>query len=154
MTAADDVIRALELMPHPEGGHFREAYRAPVYGAARSAVTSIYYLLKAGERSHWHRIDAVELWHHYAGAPLRLAVSEDGRQIEDYRLGPDIGSGERPLGIVPEGAWQSAESLGEWSLVGCTVAPAFELTGFELAPPGWAPTPLQSNSRSTRKPNT
>ena len=137
--SADDLIQSLGLEPHPEGGCFREVHRAPVQGAARSSVTSIYYLLKAGERSHWHRVDAVELWHYYAGAPLLLRVSEDGRAIAEHRIGTDIASGHRPLGIVPQDAWQSAESLGDWTLVGCTVAPAFEFSGFTMAPPGWAP---------------
>ena len=137
--SADDLIRSLGLEPHPEGGCFREVYRASAEAGTRSCVTSIYYLLKAGERSHWHRVDAVELWHHYAGAPLLLRVSEDGRAIAEHRVGPGIASGERPLGIVAKDAWQSAESLGAWTLVGCTVAPAFDFAGFTMAPPGWEP---------------
>lgn len=137
--SADELIRSLGLEPHPEGGCFREVYRASAEAGTRSCVTSIYYLLKAGERSHWHRVDAVELWHYYAGAPLLLRVSEDGRAISEHRVGPAIAAGERPLGIVPKDAWQSAESLGAWTLVGCTVAPAFDFAGFTMAPPGWEP---------------
>lgn len=139
VVSAEDLIRSLELEPHPEGGCFREVYRAPVHGCARSMVTSIYYILRAGERSHWHRVDAVELWHYYAGAPLKLRISDDGRVVRELTIGSDIGSGEVPLGVVPEDAWQSAESLGDWTLVGCTVAPAFEFSGFVMAPPGWEP---------------
>lgn len=151
MADAEALIRALGLQPHPEGGYFKEVYRAPGMAAARSSVTSIYYLLRAGERSHWHKVDAVELWHHYAGAPLKLRVSEDGEKVNEFIVGGDIAAGERPLGIVPEDAWQSAESMGDWTLVGCTVAPAFEFAGFVMAPPGWAPK-AQSSSRTTRKP--
>jgi predicted cupin superfamily sugar epimerase len=152
MADAAQLIRALGLQPHPDGGHFKEAYRAPGLAAARSAVTSIYYLLRAGERAAWHRIDAVELWHHYAGAPLKLQISEDGERVAASVLGADMVNGERPLAVVPDGAWQSAESLGDWSLVGCTVAPAFEPTSLEMAPAGWSPGKRQSSSRTTRKP--
>ena len=134
---AEAVIAALGLAPHPEGGHFREVYRAP--GEGRTAVTSIYFLLAAGERSHWHRVDASEIWCFHAGAPLELEIAaEDGTRIR-HRLGPDIAAGERPQAVVPPDAWQSARSLGGWTLVGCQVAPAFEFAGFELAPPGWSP---------------
>jgi len=137
---ADAVIALLGLSPHPEGGHFRETYRhQPESG--RGSSTAIYYLLKAGEVSHWHRIDAVEIWHWYAGGPLALSVSENGHDAWSVHLGADLAAGQRPQAIVPTGAWQSAESLGTWSLVGCTVAPAFSFEGFELAPPNWRPTP-------------
>lgn len=138
---AAEVIRGLALEPHPEGGHYRETYRQVDPHGGRGLLTAIYYLLAAGERSHWHRVDAVEIWHWYAGAPLVLAISGDGRKVVDHRLGPDVPSGERPQVVVPPGAWQSAASLGSWTLVGCTVAPAFEFDGFELAPPGWRPGP-------------
>lgn len=134
------LIAALGLEPHPEGGHYRETYRhAPAEGG-RGAVTAIYYLLRAGERSAWHRVtDAVEIWHHHAGAPLRLSVAEAGRETAEFRLGPDVAAGEHPQAVVPAGAWQAAESLGAWTLVGCTVAPAFLFDSFEMAPPGWTP---------------
>jgi uncharacterized protein len=138
LTAAD-LIRLLALAPHPEGGHFRETFRdTRTVGNGRAASTAIYFLLARGERSHWHRVDAVEIWHWYAGAPLRLSLN-DGSHTTELRLGPDVAAGERPQGVVPAGVWQAAESLGDWTLVGCTVAPGFDFAGFELAPPGWAP---------------
>ncbi|MEM8705154.1 MAG: cupin domain-containing protein [Actinomycetota bacterium] len=133
---ADEIIELLGLEPHPEGGRFAETWRAP--GEGRAAGTAIYFLLRAGERSHWHRVDAAEVWHHYAGAPLQLSIS-DGDTIDRHRLGTDLRSGERPQAVVPTDAWQAAESLGDWTLVGCTVSPGFEFSGFELAPPDWAP---------------
>lgn len=138
---AEEIIRRLALSPHPEGGHYRETFRdRPAEGqAGRGAVSLIYYLLRRGERSAWHRIDAIEIWHHYAGAPLRLALSADGRSERSVVLGSDLAAGARPHAVVPAGLWQAAESLGAWSLVGCTVAPAFDFAGFELAAPGWAP---------------
>jgi uncharacterized protein len=136
---AADVIRLLDLKPHPEGGHYRETFRDPrTVEGGRAASTAIYFLLARGERSHWHRVDAVEVWHWHAGAPLRLSIADRGRR-ETLTLGPDLAAGERPQGIVPAHAWQAAESLGDWTLVGCTVAPGFEFSGFELAPPGWEP---------------
>lgn len=136
------VVAALNLLPHPEGGHFRETWRdAPAGGGPegpRGAGTSILFLLAAGERSHWHRVDAAEAWHWHAGAPLLLRVAEGGA-VADRRLGPDLGAGEFPFGLVPAGAWQAAESLGAWTLVACTVSPAFRFEGFELAPPNWEP---------------
>jgi uncharacterized protein len=150
LTAAD-VIRLLELKPHPEGGHFRETFRderpsnpPPLAGegreaARRAASTAIYFLLTRGERSHWHRIDAVEVWHWYAGAPLQLDIASENGPRERVTLGSDLTAGERPQAIVPARAWQSAESLGDWTLVGCTVAPGFEFSAFELAPGGWSP---------------
>jgi uncharacterized protein len=136
LTAAE-VIRLLALKPHPEGGHFRETIRdqhpAP---QSRAHSTAIYFLLAAGERSHWHRVDAVEVWHHYAGAPLLLEIAETvAGPIETITLGPNLAVGERPQAAVPARAWQAARSLGDWTLVGCTVAPGFEFAGFELAPP-------------------
>jgi len=133
------VIAALELVPHPEGGHYREVWRDRPVEGGRGAGTAIYFLLAAGERSHWHRVDAAEAWHWYAGAPLRLSLAaESGNRIE-HRLGPDLGGGEAPFAVVPAGDWQAAESLGAWTLVGCTVSPAFDFAGFTLAPPGWEP---------------
>ena len=133
---AEDIIRALDLAPHPEGGWFRETFRDAA-GDGRAASTAIYFLLAAGERSHGHRIDAAETWHWYGGSPLRLSV-HDGA-LTQYELGTDLAAGQRPQAVVPAGAWQSAESLGDWTLTGCTVAPGFEFDGFELAPPGWSP---------------
>ena len=129
---ADDVIELLGLEPHPEGGWYRETWREP-------ATTAIYYLLKAGERSNWHRVDATEIWHFHAGDPMGLATSADGRQATHHVLGADLAAGQRPQLTVPAGVWQAARPRGAWSLVGCTVAPAFTLEGFELAPPGWHP---------------
>ncbi len=136
---AEAIVRALGLVPHPEGGHYREIFRDHGAGGARGAVTAIYYLLKAGERSHWHRIDAVEIWHFHAGAALSLALSAEGGTPFSHKLGNDLLAGERPQIAVPARVWQSAATLGAYSLVGCTVAPAFSFAGFELAPPGWEP---------------
>ena len=138
LTAAD-VIRLLALAPHPEGGHFRETFRdAHTVDGGRAASTAIYFLLARGERSHWHRVDATEGWHWYAGAPLRLTIFEGGCS-RHLTLGADLTAGERPQAVVPAHAWQAAESLGDWTLVGATVAPGFEYAGFELAPKDWTP---------------
>jgi uncharacterized protein len=132
---ADEVIRLLELQPHPEGGHFRETFRDTRADASGRAVsTAIYFLLARGEHSHWHRVDATEVWHFYAVSPLALHVA-DATQSTLLRLGPDLVAGERPQAIVPAGDWQAAETLGDWTLVGCTVAPGFEFSGFELMVP-------------------
>jgi hypothetical protein len=138
MDSADDIIRLLGLRPHPEGGHFRETFRDERYLEGRAASTAIYFLLAAGERSHWHRVDAAEIWHFYAGAPLELSMA-GAAERRIVRLGADLAGGERPQTVVRAGAWQSARSLGAWTLVGCTVAPGFEFAGFELAPAGWSP---------------
>jgi predicted cupin superfamily sugar epimerase len=141
MTSAADVIRLLELKPHPESGHFRETFRdTRLLEDGRSASTAIYFLLARGERSHWHKVDAVEIWHYHAGSPLLLEVAPTAHgPLQRFTLGCDLARGERPQGIVPAESWQAAQSLGDWTLVGCTVAPAFEFAGFELAPAGWAP---------------
>ncbi|MEO1015200.1 MAG: cupin domain-containing protein [Pseudomonadota bacterium] len=139
--AAKDIISALNLAPHPEGGWFRETFRDVAEEGGRGASTAIYYLLQAGERSHWHRIDAAEIWHFYAGGPLALTISENGVDACGYRMGPNVLVGDRPQVVVPPGAWQTAEPLGPWTLVGCTVAPAFEFDAFELAPDDWRPQP-------------
>ncbi len=137
---AEAVIRLLDLKTHPEGGHFRETFRdARQVAGGRVASTAIYFLLSRGERSHWHRVDAVEVWHWYAGAPLVLEISQDHGRVERLTLGCDLAAGERPQAIVPARAWQAAESLGDWTLCGCTVAPGFEFGGFELAAPEWSP---------------
>jgi len=138
VTTAADIIRRLELKPHPEGGHYRETFRDTHTVGGRAASTSIYYLLQRGERSHWHRVDAVETWHYYLGAPLKLSVV-NGASEEIFLLGPDIAADETPQVTVPARAWQAAESTGDWTLVGCTVAPGFEFSGFELAPKDWTP---------------
>ncbi len=129
----DRVRAALGLLPHPEGGHYRELWRDVPEGGGRGAGTSILFLLAAGERSHWHRVDATEVWLWQAGAPLRLDIADAAGQ-RDVRLGPDLGAGEVLQGVVPPAA-----SLGAWTLVSCIVAPAFQFAGFELAPPGWVP---------------
>lgn len=138
---AEEIIELLGLLPHPEGGAYRETFRAPAADGERGASTAIYYLLRSGELSAWHRVDADEVWHHYAGAPLELALSAPSGSGERtaLRLGKDLAAGERPQAVVPAGVWQSARSLGDWTLVGCTVAPAFQFSGFEMAPPGWEP---------------
>lgn len=135
---AAEVIRRLDLKPHPEGGHFRETFRDTRQVEGRAASTAILFLLARGERSHWHRIDAVEVWHFYAGAPLALSVV-NGATEEIIRLGSDIHADETPQVTVPAHTWQAARSLGDWTLVGCTVAPGFEFSAFELAPKGWKP---------------
>lgn len=134
---ADEIIRLLDLGPHPEGGWFRETFRD--VGPERAHSTAIYYLLKAGERSHWHRVDAAEVWHWYAGAPLALSVSPDSQFAARLLLGPDLSKGERPQLVVPARHWQAAEPLGAYTLVGCTVAPGFDFSGFEMAERGWRP---------------
>jgi predicted cupin superfamily sugar epimerase len=140
---AEEIIERLALKPHPEGGHFRETFRDSAGDTGRGASTAIYFLLSAGERSHWHRVDAAEVWHWYAGAPLTLAFWDRGPRLCSLTLGADIAAGQRPQAVVPAEAWQMAESQGEWSLMGCTVAPAFTFEGFELAPPEWVPGPFR-----------
>jgi predicted cupin superfamily sugar epimerase len=133
--AAADIVRLLELKPHPEGGHYRETFRDPRVVDGRAASTAIYFLLARDERSHWHKVDAAEVWHYYAGAPLRLETAADEKSAPTaVILGPQLFLGARPQAIVPAGMWQAAESLGDWTLVGCTVAPGFEFTALELAP--------------------
>ena len=132
MMTVEAIVSTLSLEPHPEGGFFRETFRDARLIDGRAASTAIYYLLAKGQRSHWHRIDANEVWHWYCGAPLVLAL-KDGEVVKTQKLGCNILEGERPQLIVPAGMWQSAESLGAWTLVGCTVAPGFEFGGFELA---------------------
>lgn len=134
-----DIIGALGMQPHPEGGWYVQTFR-DTSGGERGHSTAIYYLLARGQRSHWHRVhDAAEVWHYYAGAPLALHRSEDGTASETLTLGKDLASGERPQAIIPANWWQSAETLGDFTLVGCTVSPGFEFSSFEMAPPGWKP---------------
>ncbi|KAI2622254.1 RmlC-like cupin domain-containing protein [Xylaria nigripes] len=142
---AKEVIEALNLVPHPEKGYFMESFRdtaTTTTDSNRAHSTCIYYLLE-GEAglSHWHRVrDAVEIWHHYAGAPLRLSLAwDDGSAVKDAVLGKDLKKGERPQVVVERNQWQHAVSLGEWTLVGCSVAPAFTFESFEMAAPGWEP---------------
>ena len=138
--SAQDLIRMLALKPHPEGGHFRETFRDPKQIAAgRSVSTAIYFLLARGERAHWHRIDAVEIWHWYAGAPLQLEIAAAPGRVERVTLGGDISAGLRPQAVVPPQAWQAAQTLGDWTLLGCTVAPGFDFAKHEVAPQGWSP---------------
>jgi predicted cupin superfamily sugar epimerase len=137
---AEDIIRLLDLKPHPEGGHFRETFRdTQTVQNGRAASTAIYFLLARGERSHWHRVDAAEVWHWYAGAPLMLEIVAEGGSIERITLGGDLNTGQRPQAVAPPHAWQAAQTLGDWTLVGCTVAPGFEFAKFELAPKGLSP---------------
>lgn len=135
---ADRIIAELNLQPHPEGGHYRETFRDPVHTNGRAHSTAIYFLLRGNEVSRWHRVDAVEVWHWYRGAPLELTVLTEGRR-DKHLLGVDILGGQRPHAIVAAQAWQMARSLGAYTLVGCTVAPGFEFSGFELAPEGFDP---------------
>jgi predicted cupin superfamily sugar epimerase len=137
---ADEVIAHLKLEPHPEGGWYRETFRDESGHEGRPHSTAILFLLKAGEVSRWHRVDVAEMWHWYGGAPLMLEiVNEAAGTRHDLKLGPNLLQGEHPQGLVPARAWQSARSLGAWTLVGCTVAPGFDFAGFELAPQGWEP---------------
>ena len=140
--SADAIVRRLDLKPHPEGGFYRETFRDEKTDASGRALSSlIYFLLGAGDVSEWHRCDAAEVWHYYAGAPLVLTQSPNGHDASAAHLGPDVLAGQQPQIVVPANYWQTATSLGAWTLVGCTVAPAFDFAGFELAPPGWRPTP-------------
>jgi len=133
---ADQIIALLDLAPHPEGGWFRQTWAGEE--APRPAGTAIYFLLKPGERSHWHRVDAAEIWHFYAGAALTLRIAEtDAGPAGSHRLGPQLSTGERPQIFVPAGHWQSAEAGKGWTLAGCTVSPGFRFEGFELAPAGF-----------------
>jgi predicted cupin superfamily sugar epimerase len=136
---AGEVVRLLGLQPHPEGGFYRETFRAPAPDGVRATSTAIYYLLREGDVSAWHRVvDADEVWHHYSGAPLELTLW-DGRERTSLRLGSGLAAGERPQAVVPAGVWQAARPMGGWVLVGCTVAPGFDFSGFEMAPPEWSP---------------
>ena len=137
---AAEIIARLGLAPHPEGGHFREFYRRPAATGERGTLTSIYYLLAAGERSAWHRLlSADELWYYHAGDALELRLADDNAGYVAHRLGANPLAGELPQLVVPVGRWQSAVPLGEWTLVGCAVSPAFEFDDFELAPAGFDP---------------
>ena len=143
---AEEIIDRLQLEPHPEGGWYRETWRAPTGAGGRATGSAIYFLLRRGEVSHWHRVDAAETWHFYEGAPLELKISTDGATERVVALGPDLAAGQQPQFVVAADAWQSARSLGEHTLVGCTVSPAFEFDGFELADPGWRPSSTRSST--------
>ena len=142
---ADEIVERLSLQRHPEGGWYKETFRDQdlVDANGRAASTAIYYLLPAGERSAWHRVmDAAEVWHFYAGAPLTLSLADpDGKGAHTLTLGPDLAAGQSPQAVVPARWWQAAVSQGDWTLVGCTVAPGFDFAAFRLAPDGWAPQP-------------
>jgi predicted cupin superfamily sugar epimerase len=139
-TVVRQLIEDLRLEPHPEGGWFRRTFTHHDLGHdGRPLTSAILYLLGGSESSHWHRIDAVELWHFHAGDPLVLQLSPDGSRVRTRILGPDPSEGHEPQVVVPAGTWQAARSLGLYTLVGCTVTPAFVSEGFELAPPGWQP---------------
>jgi predicted cupin superfamily sugar epimerase len=137
--SADDIIRLLDLQPHPEGGHFRETFRDLSPKGQRPASTAIYFLLRAGEVSRWHAVDASEAWHYYAGAPLLLEIAAPGARADAVHVGNNLAAGERPQAVVPTGHWQRAQSLGAWTLAGCTVAPGFDFAGFQIAPDGFEP---------------
>lgn len=139
MVDAAQIIETLDLKPHPEGGHFAETWRASAEPGERSAGTAIYYLLQTGEVSRWHRVDAAEAWHWYAGAALELALAPDGCEVIRHLLSADLTINARPQLVIPAGVWQSARSLGDWTLAGCTVSPGFEFSGFEMASAGWQP---------------
>lgn len=139
MSTADQIIAKLGLLPHPEGGWFRQTWIGPVR-QGRATGTAIYFLLRAGERSHWHRVDADEIWLFHAGSPLSLDIAPDAAgPVTRHRLGPDVLAGDAPQVIVPAGFWQAAQTQattqGDYTLVSCTVSPGFEFAGFELAPP-------------------
>ncbi|MCC7011682.1 MAG: cupin domain-containing protein [Planctomycetes bacterium] len=136
---ASRIVRELGLAPHPEGGYYRETWREIRSDGARGSGTAIYFLLRAEDRHRWHRIDAAEIWHFYAGAPLELATAVEGRTCETRMLGAALDGRSAPQLVVPPRVWQRARSLGPWTLVGCTVSPAFEFAHFELAPADWSP---------------
>jgi predicted cupin superfamily sugar epimerase len=145
MAEGQAIIEILGLRPHPEGGWFTETWREPLTEGARgadrrSASTAIYYLLRRGERSQWHRVDATEVFHYYGGDPLEVSMAAgEANEVERRILGPELAAGERPQVVIPRGTWQSSVSLGAWTLIGCTVAPGVEFEGFELAPADWEP---------------
>lgn len=138
--SANEIISKLDLVPHPEGGHFRETWRDQATVDGRSVGTAILFLLQSGEVSHWHRVDAAEIWHFHAGSPLELSIAAaKGSPLLTKTLGTSVTEGQHPQLVVPANFWQSARSKGDWTLVGCTVAPGFEFSRFELAEPGWKP---------------
>lgn len=137
---AQTIIDELAMQPHPEGGWYVETFRADAPDGDRGASTAIYYLLQRGENSHWHRVlDADEVWHWYAGGPLRLKSCVKGKSVQEVILGNDFAAGQRPQAVIPRNVWQSAEPVDDWVLVGCTVAPGFDFRAFEMAPRYWTP---------------
>lgn len=137
--SAQAIVRLLGMQPHPEGGWYAETFRDNPDGG-RGHSTAIYFLLESGQVSAWHRVrDAAELWHYYAGAPVELTTQSQDGSLTTVAVGSDLANGQRPQAVVPAGCWQTARSMGEWSLVGCTVAPGFDFASFELAPVGWTP---------------
>ncbi|PSJ50496.1 cupin domain-containing protein [Kumtagia ephedrae] len=137
---AAEIVALLGMQRHPEGGWYVETFRDAAGTGGRAASTAIYFLLEQGDVSAWHRVrDAVEVWHFHAGAPIELTLFDEMTGRSTHRLGADLAAGERPQVVVPADAWQTAHSLGDWTLVGCTVAPGFEFSAFELAPEGWEP---------------
>ncbi|RYY24435.1 MAG: cupin domain-containing protein [Sphingomonadales bacterium] len=139
MQSAEQIIAALGLAPHPEGGWYRETWRADAEPDTRAAGTAIHFLLEAGQRSHWHRVDAEELWLWHAGAPLTLHIEGEDGTIVSVTLGGNVLADEAPQARVPSGCWQAAEAGAGWTLVSCIVVPGFDFAGFELAAPGWSP---------------
>ena len=142
MSGADQaaaIIDRLGRMPHPEGGHYAETYRHAAADGGRGACTVIHFLLRAGERSHWHKVDAVEIWAWHGGEPLKLSIAADGQPVTEVVLGGDVLAGQHLHAVVPADAWQAAQPLGAWTLVSCVVAPAFDFAGFQMAPPNWTP---------------
>jgi len=137
--SAAEIVRLLGLEPHPEGGWFRETFRDSPHGGGRAHSTAIYYLIEGGPPGLWHRVDSAEVWHWYAGAPLLLTISPDETARTEALLGSDLSAGARPQVVIPPRHWQSAQSLGAWTLVGCTVAPGFDFAQFEMKPEGWEP---------------
>jgi predicted cupin superfamily sugar epimerase len=144
LMTAETIIARLQLTPHPEGGWYRQTWRAEVPadagGGARPTATAIHFLLEAHQCSHWHKVDAAELWFWHAGAPIVLSIAADEAQpARDLVLGPDVAAGQQPQALVPTYHWQAAVPQGGWALVSCVVSPGFDFAGFELAPPGWSP---------------
>lgn len=136
---ASEVISLLGLEPHIEGGFYRQTFADQPGPSGRPQSTLIYYLLANRKSGTWHRVDAAEVWHWYAGAPMRLDISRDGKSVTPHQLGSDLLAGERPQLVIPGHAWQRATCLGDWTLVGCSVAPGFQFSKFEQAEPGWEP---------------
>lgn len=140
MPQAAAIVESLKLAPHPEGGWYRETFRAPATDGGRSAVTAIHFLLEAGQQSHWHRVDADEIWCWHAGGVIDLGVAPGAGGAPVWRrLGGDVLGGHAPQTVVPAGDWQAARAATSWALVSCVVAPGFDFAGFEMAPPGWTP---------------
>lgn len=142
MSDAQALIRKLGLSPHPEGGWYRETWRAETTEGERGGATAILFLLEQGQSSHWHKVDATEVWLWHAGHSLALSTAPcDAGPVATVRLGPDVLGGEAPQHVIAPDAWQAAQANRGWALVSCIVAPAFEFGGFTLAPANWSPGP-------------